>query len=129
MLFQSLVAFAALALAAVGAYVLVATYLHVCRSRAERFGGGGPAVVLVHSQGCPHCVRYLPTFDAVAGEKAGSGVRFVKVERDDPGAKALSEHVSGYPTTLALDGGGRVVGALVGNRSRQELLEFVAKHQ
>jgi thioredoxin-like negative regulator of GroEL len=132
-MFQVLVTIAALALAAVGVYVMVATYLHVCaRSSRERFqqAAGKPAVVLMHSKTCPHCVRFLPAFEAVASEPEFAGkVQFAKLERSEPGAAALQAHVRGYPTTLALNKEGKVVDSLVGNRTRQELTDFVRSVQ
>lgn len=85
-------------------------------------------VVLIYSDGCPHCVRFKPTFDAVASQKdslfAGKKIEFVKIPAAEAGAYA--DHASeGIPATLVEKNGVVVpTASMVGNMKEDV---FVAK--
>ncbi|MCR2034624.1 thioredoxin family protein [Adlercreutzia mucosicola] len=73
---------------------------------------------------CPHCQRMMPIIDDVADAAAGR-VAVYQVDIDQSPNLAGTYAPDGFPT-FALFEGGSEVESLVGEQSKQRLLELVA---
>jgi thiol-disulfide isomerase/thioredoxin len=97
----------------------------------EFFSNGGDTydVVLVHSDSCGHCRKFMPTYDKVSqlvisNAKYSDKVNMKKVEASSLEAKPYVSKVDGFPTVLLMQGD-RVVQALVGNQTEEKLMAFI----
>ena len=97
------------------AYVLNAPAIDAkVRSATERFHQPEVVeVVLVHSRGCPHCVRFEPAFDRWIDETRSrdtvrGATRLLKVRKLEA-SQARDEistlNITGYPTVLLIKNG------------------------
>ena len=84
--------------------------------------------VLFHMNGCPHCVKMMPEWNAAASENTTS-INMKAIERKDDGAeKILTKHdVRSFPTIVLL-GGGKVLKKYEGRRTKQDFLAFLEKN-
>jgi peroxiredoxin len=107
---------------------------------------GRPLVLNLWYSTCPPCVREMPAFEAVH-QRVGDGIRFVGVNpvdspsaaRDfaaevgvtyellrDPGGAATAElGVARFPTTVFVDGDGRILSTDPNELSESELTERI----
>ena len=76
--------------------------------RIENFDGK-KEFVLLHMDGCPHCVRMMPDWQAAASENTTT-INMKAIERKDDAAKELvsKNNIRSFPTMLLL-GGGKVL--------------------
>ena len=84
---------------------------------------GQKELLLLHMEGCPHCVRLMPEWNAFTQEN-DTGIKTRMVERkEDP--ELVSKHgVQGFPAILLLDGGGEKLKTYDGPRTKDGLLQF-----
>ena len=84
---------------------------------------GQKELLLLHMEGCPHCVRLMPEWNAFTQEN-DTGIKTRMVERkEDPGL--VSKHgVQGFPAVLLLDGRGDKFKTYDGPRTKDGLLQF-----
>ena len=109
----------------------------------------GPAVINFWATWCPFCVEEMPDFEQVHAD-LGDEVRFIGVDREDDHTKArtLADETGvtyelvtdpdgsffravkgrGMPTTLLVDGEGRIVLRHAGPLNAEELTELVREH-
>jgi thiol-disulfide isomerase/thioredoxin len=89
---------------------------------------GKKEFVLLHMDGCPHCVRMIPEWNAASSENTTS-INMKSLERKDDTAKELvsKNNISSFPTMLLL-GGGKVLKKYDGGRTKQDFLDFLEKH-
>ena len=90
--------------------------------KVEKFGSD-TEVILLFSPSCPYCIKFHPTFDAVAAKMSGKA-SFKALSNNIP--PKLMEHVEGYPTTVVLKNGA-FVDKIVGNVSEHVFTEFVKR--
>ncbi len=95
--------------------------------RIENFDGK-KEFVLLHMDGCPHCVKMLPEWKSAASENTTS-INMKSLERKDDEARELvsKNDVRSFPTMLLL-GGGKVLKKYEGGRKKQDFLDFLSKH-
>lgn len=84
--------------------------------------------VLLHMNGCPHCVKMMPEWKSAASANTTS-INMKSLERNDDEAKKLASKndVRSFPTMLLL-GGGKVLKKYDGGRKKQDFLDFLQKH-
>lgn len=95
--------------------------------RIENFDGK-KEFVLLHMDGCPHCVKMLPEWKSAATQNTTS-INMKSLERKDDEARELvsKNDVRSFPTMLLL-GGGKVLKKYEGGRKKQDFLDFLSKH-
>jgi thioredoxin-related protein len=95
--------------------------------RIENFDGK-KEFVLLHMDGCPHCVKMLPEWKSAASQNTTS-INMKSLERKDDEARELvsKNDVRSFPTMLLL-GGGKVLKKYEGGRKKQDFLDFLSKH-
>lgn len=92
---------------------------------AEVAGSSVPALVDFWGDHCPACRQISPILRELAEEYAGR-VRVVKVHAAENPRVAAQYGVRAMPTVLGI-AGGRVVGQLVGARSKAAFVELVER--
>lgn len=95
--------------------------------RMENFEGK-KEFVLLHMEGCPHCVKMMPEWKSAASQNTTS-INMKSLERKDDAARELlsKNDVRSFPTMLLL-GGGKVLKKYEGGRKKQDFLDFLSKH-
>lgn len=89
-----------------------------------------PGILLIWARWCPHCTRFLPTYNSIATD-IGSGFLCVDIEdselkQRDGLASALE--VNGFPTIKFFDQRGKIIGDYQSNdRSKDTLLNHICK--
>jgi len=88
---------------------------------------GQKELLLLHMDGCPHCVSLMPHWDSAQSDNT-SGVKMRKLERQDPGAPDLirKHKVKGFPTILLL-GDGKKLDTYNGPRTKNGILSYLSK--
>lgn len=90
---------------------------------------GQKELLLLHMDGCPHCVKLMPDWNA-AKQENDTGIKFIDLERNDPRASSIikDNNIKGYPTIL-LRGGDKILDTYSGPRTKDGLLSYCKKHQ
>ena len=96
------------AAAIVAALVAALAWLHSRPTTEERFQSPPLELVYVHMDGCRYCELLTPEWEAFERQHGAAlraaGVHLRRHESASPEARALREHVSGYPTVLLMSG-------------------------
>lgn len=90
----------------------------------------GTTFVKFYAPWCGHCKRMAPTWEQLAGKFVGQeGVKIAKVDCTLAEAKELcsQQEVNGFPTLYVYRDGKKVT-EYDGNRSLEDLVDFVQKH-
>lgn len=95
----------------------------MCKNKVEGLEGGKKTLVLFHMNGCGHCVKMMPEWDAFEKEN-DSGILTKKLERSEAGDLLKKHNVKGFPTILLLDTNGNKVSDYNGERSKAGLIHF-----
>ena len=106
-------------------YVIVKALLGVhIYSRRESFEGQ-KELLLLHMEGCPHCVKLMPHWTA-ASQDNNTRITMRAVERKEGDGPALCKkhNVTGFPTILLLEGGEKLK-TYDGPRTTPGLLGFL----
>ena len=95
--------------------------------KIENFDGK-KEFVLLHMNGCPHCVKMMPEWDSASSANTTS-INMKSLERNDEEARELASKndVRSFPTMLLM-GGGKVLKKYDGGRKKQDFLDFLQKH-
>ena len=106
-------------------YIIVRALLNVhIYSRREGLHGQ-KELLLLHMEGCPHCVKLMPHWAAAAeGNKTGITMRAVEHKEGDGPALCKKHNVTGFPTILLLEGGKKLK-TYNGPRTTPGLLGFM----
>tara|TARA_Y100001958_G_C21243007_1_gene571592 strand:- start:3773 stop:4222 length:450 start_codon:yes stop_codon:yes gene_type:complete len=119
----------------VGIVIICYAYQVLMNNKNNRGNGYGviegltnkKSLVYFHMNGCGHCKRFMPEWDAF--EKSYHGpISVRKVESDEDKALVSSLNISGYPTVLLLDGQNKKLDEFNGERTQKALTEFCKKH-
>ena len=92
-------------------------------SRQEGMVKGRKELLLLHMEGCPHCVKLLPEWDNFT-KMNDTNITTKSVERNDDQALVKRYGVKGFPTILLLDENGDKLKTYDGPRTVQGLLDF-----
>tara|TARA_Y100001970_G_scaffold225459_1_gene278395 strand:- start:57 stop:494 length:438 start_codon:yes stop_codon:yes gene_type:complete len=84
---------------------------------------GQKELLMLHMDGCPHCVRLMPEWDAFTKEN-NTGIKTRAIERkEDPGL-VQKHNVRGFPSILLLGPEGEKLKTYEGPRTKDGLLRF-----
>ena len=106
-------------------YIIVKALLGVhIYSHRESFEGQ-KELLLLHMEGCPHCVKLMPHWTGASQENStGITMRAVEHKQGDGPALCKKHNVTGFPTILLL-GGGEKIKTYDGPRTKPGLLGFL----
>lgn len=89
-------------------------------------GNGKPVVVMIQRDGCSHCTRAKPAYQAA--HNSCTDVVFATVQSDHPidtaRQAAKFTPAAGVPMFIRFDASGKPAGAYNGNRSSESFIEF-----
>jgi thiol-disulfide isomerase/thioredoxin len=96
--------------------------------RIESFEGQ-KELLLLHMEGCPHCVKIMPDWKEAAAEN-GTAINMRALETKDDGAQTLIDKhgVTGFPTILLL-GNGEKLDTYEGERTKDGFLEYCKQNE
>ena len=95
-------------------------------AKAKEGYEGRKELLLLHMEGCPHCVELMPEWDNFA-KKNDTNIATRKVERKEDPALVSKHGVQGFPAILLLDGTGEKMETYEGPRTSAGLLDFCRK--
>jgi thiol-disulfide isomerase/thioredoxin len=103
-------------------------FTHMLLPKRESFEGQ-KELLLLHMEGCPHCVTLMPHWKAAASENTTS-IKMRALERKDDGAAEIikANKVTGFPTILLM-GGGKKLDTYSGKRDKSGLLSYCKKNE
>ena len=106
------------------AFNLVGYVLSLIRNGAAKEGfKGRKSLLLLHMEGCPHCVKLMPEWDKFT-KMNNTSITTKVVEKDDDRALVKRYGVEGFPTILLLDSNGKKLDTYNGPRNAQGLLDY-----
>ncbi len=106
------------------AFNLVGYVLSLLRNGAAKEGfKGRKSLLLLHMEGCPHCVKLMPEWDKFT-KMNNTSITTKAVEKDDDRALVKRYGVEGFPTILLLDSNGKKLDTYGGARNAQGLLAY-----
>ena len=106
------------------AFNLVGYVLSLLRNGAAKEGfKGRKSLLLLHMEGCPHCVKLMPEWDKFT-KMNNTSITTKAVEKDDDRALVKRYGVEGFPTILLLDSNGKKLDTYNGPRNAQGLLDY-----
>ena len=84
---------------------------------------GRKELLLLHMEGCPHCVKLMPEWDTFK-EMNDTSITTKAVEKDEDRSLVKKYGVEGFPTILLLDSNGNKLKTYNGPRTSKGLLDF-----
>ena len=110
-------------LAVVVGALLLGQLLGVFTSGGVEGYEGQKELLLLHMEGCPHCIKLMPEWNAFASENdTGIGTR--AIERKEAPSLLQKYGVTSFPTVLLVDGSGNKLSTYDGARTKTGLLQF-----
>ncbi len=101
---------------------IIANMLLTPYVRKEGFKGR-KALLLLHMEGCPHCVKLMPEWDNFT-KMNDTSITTKSIEKDEDRSLVKRYGVEGFPTILLLDSNGNKLKTYDGPRTSQGLLNF-----
>ena len=99
-------------------------FLSIFRKCNEGFEGR-KELLLLHMDGCPHCVTLMPHWEAAKSENKTKVVMTNYERSDKKGAELCKKHnVTGFPTILLLNGENKK-DVYKGERSKGAILNYL----
>jgi len=87
---------------------------------------GQKEFVLVHMNGCGHCEKLMPDWNAAEAENnTDISMRAVEMSEDDGPELCKKHNISGFPTIMLLDNKGEKIDDYSGERSKDGILGFL----
>ena len=105
---------------------IIVNMLLTPRAKKEGFKGR-KALLLLHMEGCPHCVKLMPEWDKFT-EMNDTSIATKSVEKDEDRSLVKRYGVEGFPTILLVDANGDKIKTYNGPRTSQGLLDFCHKN-
>ena len=90
--------------------------------RKEGFEGR-KELLLLHMEGCPHCVNLMPEWNKFC-EENDTSIKTKMIEKDEDKSLVKKYGVEGFPTILLLDSSGEKIKTYEGPRTAKGLLDF-----
>ena len=103
-------------------HIIYPAMVNFFKSRQEGFKGR-KSLLLLHMEGCPHCVKLMPEWDKFT-KMNNTSIIAKAVEKDDDRALVKRYGVEGFPTILLLDSNGKKLDTYGGPRNAQGLLDY-----
>jgi len=91
-------------------------------SKIEGFEGR-KSMLLLHMEGCPHCVELMPEWNKFT-KMNDTSIETKSVEMNEDRSLVKKYDVDGFPTILLLNSTGDKIKTYDGERSSQGLLDF-----
>ena len=85
---------------------------------------GRKELLLLHMEGCPHCVKLMPEWKKFVGMN-NTSILPRAVEKDEDRSIVKKYNVTGFPTILLLDKNGIKLETYEGPRTAEGLLNFL----
>jgi len=101
---------------------IIANMLLTPYVRKEGFKGR-KALLLLHMEGCPHCVKLMPEWDNFT-KMNDTSITTKSIEKDEDRSLVKRYGVEGFPTILLVDSNGDKLKTYSGPRTAQGLLDF-----
>ena len=101
---------------------IIVNMLLTPRAKKEGFKGR-KALLLLHMEGCPHCVKLMPEWGKFT-EMNDTSIATKSVEKDEDKSLVKRYGVEGFPTILLVDANGDKIKTYNGPRTSQGLLDF-----
>ena len=98
-----------------------------CKKYVKREGfAGQKELVMVHMDGCPHCVTLLPKWQDASNEnKTKIKMRSVEMNEGDGPELCKKHDITGFPTILLLGENGKKLDDYNGARTKDGILGFL----
>lgn len=93
---------------------------------SEVLNANQPVLVDFWAEWCGPCRALAPKLEEISNEMAGK-VKIVKLDVDANGTTAQKYGIRGIPAMLLFKGG-KEVGQLVGNQSKESIQKFLTQH-
>lgn len=116
-----------LVIAFFGLFYLGKTYLATEGFSIGRQDDNTPRIVYYYMEGCGHCVKFMPDWDAFKSGYSGS-LKVIKKEQGDAKSELKKYNVQGFPTVLFIDGTGKST-KFEGDRSKVGLMQFAKENE
>jgi len=84
---------------------------------------GRKELLLLHMEGCGHCVKLMPEWDKFT-KMNDTPITTKAVEKDDDRSLVKKHDVKGFPTILLIDSKGDKLKTYNGDRTAKGLLDF-----
>jgi len=109
---------------ALGFLIMKFVFGKMCREGVE----GRKELLLLHMEGCPHCVELMPKWNAVSNNNK-TNILMRSVEKDDPDGPKLCKkyNVDGFPTMLLLKDGEKI--STCNERSESGIMDFLSNNK
>ena len=102
--------------------VIFLAYVLIHFKQREGFEGR-KELLLLHMEGCPHCVKLMPEWKKFISMNNTSIIPKA-VEKDEDSSLVKKYNVTGFPTILLLDKNGIKLETYEGPRTAEGLLDF-----
>ena len=90
---------------------------------------GQKTLLLLHMDGCPHCVTLMPIWEKFVSTNKTSILTKDVEKSKDPNNLSEKYDVKGFPTILLLDGKGNKSDTYEGDRTVEGLINYVKKKE
>ena len=97
--------------------------IHLPSLRFHEGFEGQKELLLLHMEGCPHCVQLMPEWDSFTQEN-DTGIKTRTVERQEDPGLVQKHNVRGFPSILLLGPAGNKLKTYSGPRTKDGLLSF-----
>jgi thiol-disulfide isomerase/thioredoxin len=120
-------------------YALYMTYRDVSfnlksntKAETESFEDAKVKIYLVYALWCPHCEKYIDsnifmsTYEELNKQQKYNSVVFEQIDYDKNTKLVDKYDINGFPSIIAIDSNGKLLGNFTGNRfNKNELIKFV----
>jgi len=109
-------------------YIILKSVFDAVTVRREGYEGR-KELLLLHMEGCPHCVKLMPHWSAASKEnKTGISMRAVERKEKDGPELCKKHNVTGFPTILLVGSDGNKIKDYSGERTKTGLMNFMTQN-
>ncbi len=97
-----------------------------CKKYVKEGFTGDKELVMVHMEGCPHCVTLMPKWNKASKENSTKiKMRAVEMNEGDGPELCKKHDITGFPSILLLGENGKKLQDYNGERTKDGILEFL----